>query len=160
MIRIAICALLVSCLSFTACKTTNGIHGSKNDSGKMGSLREDSPEYFNSVIRNKVYFATNQDVLNQEAASTLSAQASWLKTNHRYKATIEGHCDERGTREFNLALGERRANMAKRELVKNGVECKRLKTISYGKERPEVDGSNEEAWAMNRRAVTLLDDTE
>ena len=158
--RIVITTLLISCLSLSACKTTNGVHGKKDESGKMGNLKENSPEYFNSVVKNKIYFSTNKHDLTSEAVSTLSAQASWLNTNHRYKATIEGHCDERGTREFNLALGERRANMTKRELVKNGVECKRLKTISYGKERPEVDGSNEESWAMNRRAVTILEDSE
>ena len=158
--RIVITTLLISCLSLSACKTTNGVHGEKDDSGKIGNLKENSPEYFNSIVKNKIYFSTNKDDLTSEAISTLSAQASWLNANHKYKATIEGHCDERGTREFNLALGERRANMTKRELVKNGVECKRLKTISYGKERPEVDGSNEAVWAMNRRAVTALNDSE
>jgi peptidoglycan-associated lipoprotein len=158
--RIVIATLLISCLSLSACKTTNGVHEIKDDSGKIGNLKENSLEYFNSVVKNKIYFSTNKDDLTAEAVSTLLAQASWLNSNHKYKATIEGHCDERGTREFNLALGERRANMTKRELVKNGVDRKRLKTISYGKERPEVEGSSEEVWSMNRRVFTLLQDAE
>ena len=158
--RWVIAGLLISSLSLSACKTTNGIHKKQDSSGNLSGFKENSPEYFNNVVKNKIYFSTNQYDLTSEAVSTLSAQAEWLNKHTKYKATIEGHCDERGTREYNLALGERRANMAKRELVKDGVEAKRLKTISYGKERPEVDGSHEESWAMNRRAITVLDDSE
>jgi peptidoglycan-associated lipoprotein len=154
--RYLIAGLLASCLSLSACKTTGGMkhHGK----GELGDMNENSVGYFCNVIKNKVYFSTNKDDLNSESVTTLDNQASWLNKNTRYKATIEGHCDERGTREYNLALGERRANMVKRELVKNGVNHTRLTTVSFGKERPEANGSTEEAWAMNRRAVTVLEE--
>jgi peptidoglycan-associated lipoprotein len=156
--RVLIAGLLVSSVFFSACKTTNGIKrcGSKDDSmsSTVGSYKEDSIQYFNEVIKNKVYFATDRDELTEDAMMTVSSQAAWLQ-KHRHGATVEGHCDERGTREYNLALGERRANNVKRELVKHGISSNKVKTVSYGKERPEVEGSNDEAYAMNRRAVTI-----
>lgn len=155
--RILIAGFLFSCLSLSACKTTNGVKkGEENVSTTSGSCREDSVQYFNDVVKNKVYFATDRDSLNDEALMIVKNQADWLK-KYGYGATVEGHCDERGTREYNLALGERRANNVKRELGKNGVDCSTIRTVSYGKERPEVMGSNEEAYAMNRRAVTIPD---
>lgn len=105
-----------------------------------------------------IYFDTdkyNIDSLDQQA---LAKQAQWLMQYPGTRATIEGHCDERGTREYNLALGERRANAAKNYLVSLGVDASRLSTISYGKERPVALGSNEQAWAHNRRAVTVTVD--
>ena len=90
------------------------------------------------------------------AAQTLNRQAEWLKKYTNYQITIAGHCDERGTREYNLALGERRANAAKQYLVAQGIPAQRVQTISYGKERPDPVGSDEAAWARNRRAVTEL----
>jgi peptidoglycan-associated lipoprotein len=155
--RVLLTGLLFSSLFLSACKTTNGIKRNcddKNIDSTVGSYKEDSIQYFNDVIKNKVYFATDRDSLTEDAMMTVSSQAEWLK-KHRHGATIEGHCDERGTREYNLALGERRANNVKRKLVEQGVSFNRIKTISYGKERPEVEGSNEEAYSMNRRAVTI-----
>jgi peptidoglycan-associated lipoprotein len=93
--------------------------------------------------------------LSEAARQTLGGQAEWLGRN-AVRVSIEGHADERGTREYNLALGERRANAAKNFLAAQGVEADRMSIISYGKERPAVDGSNEEAWARNRRAVTVV----
>ena len=90
------------------------------------------------------------------AQATLRAQAKWLIANPNVRASIEGHADERGTREYNLALGERRANSAKNFLIANGVPAGRLTTISWGKERPAATGSDESAWAQNRRAVTVV----
>ncbi|MCG2839797.1 peptidoglycan-associated lipoprotein Pal [Sandaracinobacter sp. RS1-74] len=94
--------------------------------------------------------------LDETARQILGAQAEWIARNPGVRVLIEGHADERGTREYNLALGERRANAAKNFLAAQGVGADRMSIISYGKERPAVDGSNEEAWARNRRAVTVV----
>lgn len=103
-----------------------------------------------------VYFGTDEHILDESAKATLAAQARWLLANPNVRASIEGHCDERGTREYNMALGERRANAAKDFLLSQGVPAARLLVTSWGKERPVAAGSNEEAWAQNRRAVTVL----
>ncbi|WP_199554332.1 peptidoglycan-associated lipoprotein Pal [Sandaracinobacteroides hominis] len=103
-----------------------------------------------------VLFALDSYGLDEPARQILGAQAGWLAQNSNVRVTIEGHADERGTREYNLALGERRANAAKNFLAAQGVDADRMSIISYGKERPAVDGSNEEAWAKNRRAVTVV----
>lgn len=103
-----------------------------------------------------VYFGTDEYLLDSAAKATLAAQAQWLLAHPGIRASIEGHCDERGTREYNMALGERRANAAKEFLVSQGVPEARLLVTSWGKERPVAVGSNEEAWAQNRRAVTVL----
>jgi peptidoglycan-associated lipoprotein len=103
-----------------------------------------------------VHFATDSADVDSEAQSILTAQVAWLRKNPNVRATIEGHCDERGTREYNLALGDRRANSAKTFLVNAGIDASRLTVISYGKERPVDTGSDEGAWAQNRRAVTVV----
>jgi peptidoglycan-associated lipoprotein len=105
-----------------------------------------------------IYFDTDRYNIDSADAAALQAQAQWLAKYPNKRATIEGHCDERGTRDYNLALGERRANSAKNYLVSLGVDASRLSTVSYGKERPVALGSNEEAWAKNRRAVTVTID--
>mgnify|MGYP002140519901 CR=1 FL=1 len=104
----------------------------------------------------RIFFDYNSSSLSGEAQATLERQANWLKQYGNVNAVVEGHCDERGTREYNLALGERRANAVKNYLVTLGVPAGRLSTISYGKERPAVLGSNESSWAQNRRGVTVL----
>ena len=103
-----------------------------------------------------VYFGTDEYALDASAQATLAAQARWLLANPNVRASIEGHADERGTREYNMALGERRANAAKDYLLAQGVPASRLLVTSWGKERPVAPGSNEEAWAQNRRSVTVL----
>ncbi|HZS84721.1 MAG TPA: peptidoglycan-associated lipoprotein Pal [Stellaceae bacterium] len=108
-------------------------------------------------VGDRVFFDTDQSTINAEGRKTLQRQAEWLKRYRNLTVTIEGHCDERGTREYNLALGERRAEAAKQLLVAFGVDPGRITTTSYGKERPAVVGSNEAAWAQNRRAVTVVD---
>ncbi|HET9629998.1 MAG TPA: peptidoglycan-associated lipoprotein Pal [Novosphingobium sp.] len=105
-----------------------------------------------------IYFDTDKFDIDQADAAALKAQAQWLMRYPGKRATIEGHCDERGTREYNLALGERRANAAKNYLASLGVDASRLTTISYGKERPVALGSDEASWAKNRRAVTVTVD--
>jgi len=103
-----------------------------------------------------VYFGTDEFSLDEATKVTLAAQARWLLANPNVRASIEGHCDERGTREYNQALGERRANATRDFLVSQGVPAARLLATSWGKERPVATGSNEEAWAQNRRAVTVI----
>ena len=108
------------------------------------------------IAGDRVFFDTDQYDLDDRDRATLDAQAAWLQQNTGVRVTIEGHADERGTREYNLALGERRANSVKNYLVALGVDQNRVTTISYGKERPAVPGSSEEAWAQNRRGVTTV----
>ena len=107
-------------------------------------------------IGNTVYFSYDSAALDGNSQATLYRQAAFLNGNPSLTVTIEGHCDERGTREYNLALGERRAAAARDYLLAQGVDPARIKVISYGKERPAMAGSNEESWAKNRRAATVL----
>jgi peptidoglycan-associated lipoprotein len=111
---------------------------------------------FVTKVGDRIFFAFDKSTISAEARAILERQAAFAKTNAQLTFTVEGHCDERGTREYNLALGERRATADKNALVSLGVQASRLQTISYGKERPAVVGSNEAAWAQNRRAVTVI----
>ena len=104
----------------------------------------------------RVFFAFDSSALSDNAKEALDTQVKWLKKHDNVDVVVQGYCDERGTREYNLALGERRANAVKNYLVSQGVAADRVSTISYGKERPAVSGSNEAAWAQNRRAVTVV----
>jgi peptidoglycan-associated lipoprotein len=104
----------------------------------------------------RVFFAFDRSDITPESQQILARQADWLRRYPNVTVTIEGHCDERGTREYNLALGERRAQAVKNVLVASGIAASRISTISYGKERPIVVGSNEEAWAQNRVAITTV----
>lgn len=108
-------------------------------------------------VGDRVFFGTNQYDLSMEARQVLDKQAAWLEQYPSLNVTIEGHADERGTREYNLALGERRANSVRNYLSALGVSPSRIHTVSYGKERPAVPGANEAAWAQNRRSVTKVD---
>ena len=103
-----------------------------------------------------IYFATDKSDVELSGQRTLAAQAKWMLANPTVRASIEGHCDERGTREYNMALGERRANAARDYLVSQGVPAARLLVTSWGKEKPVATGSDENAWAQNRRAVTVV----
>jgi len=107
-------------------------------------------------IGDTVLFGYDSSQLSADAMATLDAQAALLNAKQSFRVKIEGHADERGTREYNLALGERRASAARDYLVAKGVDGSRIRIVSYGKERPAVVGSNEDAWAMNRRSVTVL----
>jgi peptidoglycan-associated lipoprotein len=113
-------------------------------------------DFLAQVGTDTVHFDTDSYSLTGEATGILSKQAQWFQRNPNVKVTIEGHCDERGTREYNLALGDRRANSVKNFLVTNGVPASQLATISYGKERPAATGSDEASWAENRRAVSVV----
>ncbi len=113
-------------------------------------------DFVQSVPSDRVFFALDSYALDGEARRTLDAQAQWLQRNANVRATIEGHADERGTREYNLALGDRRASAARDYLQSRGIDPSRMQTISYGKERPAVVGDSETSYAQNRRAVTVV----
>ena len=107
-------------------------------------------------VGDRVFFGYDSSELDSDALELLQDQVAWLKQNSNVSITIEGHCDERGTREYNLALGEKRAQAVKNYLISLGISSDRVSTISYGKERPAVVGSNDGAWAQNRRSVTVV----
>lgn len=123
----------------------------------MGEAEPGTPEHFRqNVVSDTVNFDFDQYDIDARARQILDSQAQWLTTYGNTRITIEGHADERGTREYNLALGDRRANAAKNYLAARGVSPARITTISYGKERPLALGSDEASWAQNRRAVTIV----
>ncbi len=126
------------------------------NAGQGGINDITSVEYFNVVVGDRVFFATDRFDLDAEAQATLARQAEWLLANPEVSAVIEGHADERGTRDYNLALGARRANSAASFLVSRGVPAARLETVSYGKERPVSLCSEERCWSQNRRAMTVV----
>jgi peptidoglycan-associated lipoprotein len=128
----------------------NGGNGG-NGYGAPGSQQD----FVASVAADRVFFDTDRFNIDSEDQATLQSQAQWLSRYKQTRVIIEGHADERGTRDYNLALGERRANAAKNYLISLGVNGARIQTVSYGKERPQEVGSNEQAWAQNRRAVTI-----
>ena len=115
----------------------------------------DTVEYLADGVPDRVFFATNESVLTTASRDTLRKQAAWLRKNSDINVVLEGHADERGTREYNLALGERRANAAKDYLMTYGISSDRISVLSYGKERPVDSGSNPLAWSKNRRSVTV-----
>jgi peptidoglycan-associated lipoprotein len=156
--RFKILGLFVAVLMMAGCAskpdtTTNTGTGTASQST---AVTPGSEQDLVQNVGDRVFFAYNQSNLSPEARTTLDKQAAWLAQYPSVTLTIEGHTDERGTREYNLALGERRANATKNYLIAKGVSASRLTTISYGKERPAVVGSDESAWAQNRRAVSVV----
>jgi len=138
-------------LLLSACATTKKT-GQMQGDVYTGS---DTVEYLASGVKDRVFFATNKSVLTTAARDVLRKQAAWMRKNKNISVAIEGHADERGTREYNLALGERRANAVKDYLMTYGISGNRLSVISYGKERPVDSGSSPLAWSKNRRSVTV-----
>ena len=130
---------------------------SSASAGAGSSTSTRTPAEKLTAIGNTVYFAFDSAALDPRAQQTLSRQAAFLKVNPSIKITIEGHCDERGTREYNLALGERRASASRDFLLAQGIDAARVRIVSYGKERPVVEGSNEAAWAKNRRSAAIIE---
>ena len=122
----------------------------------VGAPRPGSQEDLVVNVGDRIFFDLDRSNVRADARATLDKQSAWLKQYPQVTVTIEGHCDERGTREYNLALGNRRATAVKNYLVATGINANRITTISYGKERPAVVGSNEQAWAQNRRGVTVV----
>ena len=147
---IAALMLIAGCSSNTNTASTEPPSASTSVApGSIGDFRQN--------VGDRVYFDTDMSSIREDGRNTLAKQAEWLKRYTNYPITIEGKCDERGTSEYNLALGERRANAARQYLVAQGIPAQRIKTISYGKERPEAVGSDEGAWARNRVAITALE---
>jgi peptidoglycan-associated lipoprotein len=142
----------------TASDPSTGSSGMDNGSATGRTLPGSSADFKEKAGSDTVLFATDSYDLDGESRSILDRQIQWLKQYAAVRITVEGHADERGTREYNLALGDRRANSAKNYLASQGVSAARITTISYGKERPAAMGSDEAAWAQNRRAVTVVID--
>ncbi|HKK34958.1 MAG TPA: peptidoglycan-associated lipoprotein Pal [Paracoccaceae bacterium] len=158
-------AALALALVLSACASNeipeDAAAGAGVGSGASGAASPFDPasvEYFRAEIGDTVYFATDSSLLTPDAQSTLTRQARWLTDNPVRTATIEGHADERGTREYNLALGARRASAVRNFLVAEGVQAGRLRSVTYGKERPVALCSDESCWRQNRRAVTVMAD--
>lgn len=155
--------LLITGLMMAACSREGGNmfdtgSGAGYDAGLPddGGFAAESVAYFQSTIGDRVLFAVDQSTLSPEGQTILADQASWLLQNAGYTATVEGHADEQGTREYNLALGARRASAVREFLISQGVSAARLRTVSYGKERPIELCSDEICYRQNRRAVTVL----
>lgn len=166
--------LIVAALGLAACQNPNrygagsgadGAGGAGTGSGSGSGIdttglgdpsNPASVAYFNQTVGDRVLFVVDQSTLTDEARVTLSGQANWLKTNPDYAIIIEGHADEQGTRDYNIALGARRADSVKNFLIAQGVSGSRMQTVSYGKERPIAICSAESCYAQNRRAVTVL----
>ena len=144
--------VIVASLALTACAAQ------KKQTGMMQSdvyTGTDTVEYLATGVKDRVFFATNKSTLTTASRDTLRKQAAFMRKKKNLTFAIEGHADERGTREYNLALGERRANAVKDYLMTYGISGNRLSVISYGKERPVNSGSNPLAWSQNRRSVTV-----
>jgi peptidoglycan-associated lipoprotein len=161
--------LIVAALGLAACNNPdrygaggagagdNAAGGAGIDTTGLGDPNNPaSIAYFNQTVGDKVLFAVDQSNLSDEARGILAGQAQWLQTNAGYAIIIEGHADEQGTREYNIALGARRATAVQNYLISQGIAANRMRTISYGKERPIEVCSVEECYAKNRRAVTVL----
>lgn len=144
-------SMFCAVLALSACSTLSesSLFGGSECESKMA-------RDFMENAEDRVFFAFDSSAISLDAAEVLNTQVKWLKKHEEVKVVVQGYCDERGTREYNLALGERRANAVKQYLVSKGIAADRISVISYGKERPAVLGNNEAAWAQNRRAVTVV----
>jgi|MDTB01.1.fsa_nt_gb peptidoglycan-associated lipoprotein len=142
--------ILIATVSLTACSTAK-----KSVTSGDVYTGTDTVEYLAKGVADRVFFATNKASLTTASRDTLRKQATYLRKNKNLKVVLEGHADERGTREYNLALGEKRANAARDYLMTYGISGKRISVISYGKERPVNSASTSLAWSQNRRAVTV-----
>ncbi|WP_274423080.1 peptidoglycan-associated lipoprotein Pal [Chelativorans sp. YIM 93263] len=152
---------LLAALAIAGCRTQNQVPNSAVDLGLQGggagtSAQPGTQQEFTVSVGDRIFFETDSSVVNADAQRTLSRQAQWLNKYPSYSVTIEGHADERGTREYNLALGARRAAATRDFLVSQGVSANRINTISYGKERPVATCDDISCWSQNRRAVTAL----
>lgn len=165
--RIKIIAMLAALVMVSACTTKNAdvdgsVSGSTVGTESMGDLnfgpRADMTpaQVLEAEVGDRVFFGYDSSEVSGDAQKTLERQALFLKQNPSLTVTIEGHCDERGTREYNLALGERRATAVRNYLLALGVDASRVQTVSYGKERPAVLGSDTASWAQNRRGVMTV----
>ena len=142
--------IIFATLALSACSTAK-----KSQTSGDVYTGTDTVEYLASGVKDRVFFATNKSSLTSASRETLRKQATFLRKNKKLNVTVEGHADERGTREYNLALGERRANAVKDYLMTYGISGKRISVISYGKERPVNSASSSLAWSQNRTSVTV-----
>lgn len=162
MIQLRSVVLLVVALAVAGCANRNAANtgaGAENPvppAAAAPGSDPSSPQYFSQTIGDRVLFEVDTFTLTSAARQVLDGQAQWLMTNSDYTAVIEGHADEQGTREYNLALGSRRANAVREYLVTQGVPSGRLQTVTFGKERPIAICSEESCYAENRRAVTVI----
>jgi peptidoglycan-associated lipoprotein len=147
-------AVLAAALSMGACANKNPMDG--RGGGMAGAATPGSQQDFVVNVGDRVFFESDQTSLSPQAITTLEKQARWLQTYNRYSFTVEGHADERGTREYNIALGARRAQTVRSFLASRGIDPGRMRTISYGKERPVAVCNDISCWSQNRRAVTVL----
>jgi len=157
MIRVSIvrgvkfAAIMIGALAIAACAKQQ-----PDQTVMAGAATPGSQQDFVVNVGDRVFFETDSSELSEQARATLDKQAQWLNNYNRYAFTIEGHADERGTREYNIALGARRAQTVREYLVSRGVQAQRMRTISYGKERPVAVCNDISCWSQNRRAVTVL----
>mgnify|MGYP006275124039 CR=1 FL=1 len=164
MIRPTKAILLIAMLGLAACANPDrfgagdGAGGADGAGSAIPGSVDDptSPAYFQQAVGDRVFFAVDERALDAQARSRVDAQVAWLQRNPDYQAVVEGHADEQGTREYNLALGARRANAVMEYMIAQGVSADRLRFVSYGKERPAEVCSAESCYAANRRAVTVL----
>ena len=157
--KMTLAAMLIGAVALSACSQDrfNAADAANSAGANAGGVNDPtSAAYFNQAIGDRVIFAVDQSTLSPEAEAVLAQQAQWLSTNQAYSAIIEGHADEQGTREYNVALGARRATAEQSYLIERGVAPNPRKTVSYGKERPLAICSDESCYAQNRRAVTVL----
>jgi len=156
--NLKILSLFAAVLLVTACTQSKTDTGTTQGGGQQvqSGGGASSPQQAMVSAGDRIYFAFDRSDITAESRQVLLRQAALLNQNPSWTVTIEGHCDERGTVEYNLGLGERRANATKQGLIALGVAAGRINVISYGKERPAVPGHNEQAWAQNRRAVTVV----
>lgn len=150
---LAAAGLLVACSSTEEAATTAGAGAG---GATPNTTRPGSQEDLAANVGDRVFFDTDRSTIRADQRTILDRQSAWLRQNPQVQVMVEGHADERGTREYNLALGQRRANSARDVLVAGGTAGARIQTISYGKDRPDALGSTEQAWAQNRRAVTMV----
>lgn len=146
--------VLFACLVLTACATKKKVETGSEMEGDVYTGK-DTVGYLADGVPDRVFFATNELALTSASRETLRLQSEWLRANSNITVVLEGHADERGTREYNLALGDRRANAAKDYLMTFGISADRISVISYGKERPVNSASTPLSWSKNRRAVTV-----
>ena len=153
---LAVTLLVAGCSSKSQTGSQTDQTGMTDQTQMGGSAIPGSEEDLKQNVGDRVFFELDRSELSQEARQTLDRQAAWLKRYPAVRVTLEGHCDERGTREYNMALGARRANAARAYLVALGIQSARIQTVSYGAERPAVLGTGEAVWSQNRRAVTVV----
>lgn len=164
----ALIALSVTALTIGACAKkapdelppppdgSGAVTGDTNGGTTGAVVPGSQQDFIANISSDRIFFGFDQFNIDAEDQAALSSQAAWLQRNPAVRVTLEGHADERGTRDYNIALGERRANAARNFLAAQGIDPARIDVISYGKERPDALGSNEESWARNRRAVTVV----